>query len=92
LNEKRVFSDPEVIAMLDKLDVELIQADKTKPRPQIDLDLARFDRKNIPVNIIVPADPNQPLIMMPELIGPKEALQALKLAAEGGTPLQSSLR
>jgi len=59
----------------------LIKADSTSPNPAVDLDLTRFGRENIPVNIIVPADPNQPLIMMPELIGPSDAIKALKLAA-----------
>lgn len=63
--------------------MELIQADKTDVNPAIDLDLSRFDRANLPVNIVVPSDPNQPLIMMPEVISPKDALKALKLAAGG---------
>lgn len=61
--------------------MELVQADKTAPRPDIDLDLKRFGRANLPVNIVVPADPNQPLIMMPEIISPQDALKALDLAA-----------
>lgn len=72
-----------MIAKLEELNVELIQADKTKPSAEIDRDLSRFDRANIPVNIIVPADPNQPLIMMPEVISPKDALKALSMAAGG---------
>ena len=71
---------------MDKLqehDVELIQADATSPRPDIDLDLSRFNRDNLPVNIIVPEDPSQPLIMMPEVIGPKDALKALRIASGG---------
>ncbi|MDF1815798.1 MAG: hypothetical protein P1V20_26605 [Verrucomicrobiales bacterium] len=69
--------------MIKELDVDLIKADATSPRPDIDQDLARFSRANLPTNIVVPADPNQPLIMMPEVIGPKEALKALKIAAGG---------
>ncbi|MDF1753535.1 MAG: hypothetical protein P1U89_12225 [Verrucomicrobiales bacterium] len=61
----------------------MIKADATSPRPDIDLDLSRFDRANLPINIVVPKDPKQPLIMMPEVIGPKEALKALELAAGG---------
>jgi len=75
-----VFSNAEVIAKLEELNVELIKADSTIVDDRIDIDLARFDRANLPVNIIVPEDPNQPLIMMPEVIGPKEALQAIEEA------------
>ena len=42
-------------------------------------DLARADRKNIPVNLVYPADyPNRPAILLEELISPGDALQALE--------------
>lgn len=59
----------------------LIKADATNPSEEIDIDKFRFDRANLPVNIVVPADPNQPLIMMPEVISPGDAIKALELAA-----------
>jgi len=61
----------------------LIKADDTAANPEIKIDLARFNRANLPVNIVVPADPAQPLIMLPEIIGPDEALQALEEAVRG---------
>ncbi|MFT6179371.1 MAG: thiol:disulfide interchange protein [Akkermansiaceae bacterium] len=57
-----------------------MQADDTIPDPRIKADLARFNRSNLPVNIVVPSDPDQPLIMLPEFISPAEALQALEEA------------
>lgn len=47
-------------------------------------ELARTDQKNIPVNLVYPADyPNSPAIMLGELIGPADALKALnKIAPE----------
>ena len=72
-----MFSNKEVLAKLNELDVILIKADDTIADPRIKADLARFNRSNLPVNIIIPDDPDQPLIMMPELINPAEALQAL---------------
>jgi len=66
-----------VIAKLNELDVLLVKADDTAIDPRIKADLARFNRSNLPVNIIVPTDPDQPLIMMPEFISPAEALQGL---------------
>lgn len=64
--------------------MELIKADDTAGRPEIKTDLARFNRANLPVNIIVPEDPAQPLIMMPEVISPADALEALKKAEATG--------
>ncbi len=81
MNEKRVFSDPKVLRKLEELNVELIKADKTNANPEIDADLKRFGRSNIPVNIVVPADPDAPLIMLPEVIGPDDAIRALEQAA-----------
>ena len=63
--------------------MELIQADNTAHRADIELDINRFDRSNLPVNILIPADPDQPLIMMPEVISPADALKALDFAANG---------
>lgn len=45
-------------------------------------DLARADRRNIPVNLLYPADyPNRPAIMLEELISPSQALEALQRIA-----------
>jgi len=60
--------------------VELIKADHSDGDPRINTDLDRFKRAGLPQNIIVPADPTQPLIIMPEWIGPDKALQALEQA------------
>ncbi len=76
-----MFSNKEVIAKLKELNVKLVKADNTNANPEINADLDRFKRSNLPVNIIAPADPDQPLILMPEIIGPEDALKALELAA-----------
>ncbi|NNE92021.1 MAG: hypothetical protein HKN23_10275 [Verrucomicrobiales bacterium] len=83
MNEKRVFSNKKVQEKLEELDVVLIQADNTARKPEIDTDIRRFDRVQLPVNIVVPSDPDQPLILMPELISPEDAIRALELAARG---------
>ena len=47
--------------------------DQTKTK-----DLARADRRIIPVNLVYPADyPNSPAILLEELISPNDALRAL---------------
>lgn len=81
MNESRVFSNKEVLAKLKELNVLLIQADNTDRLQSINDDLKRYGRANLPVNIIAPANPNAPVILMPEIFGPADALQALEQAA-----------
>ena len=68
--------------MLDKiaeLDVLMVAADLTSNDESIARDLGRADRSQIPVNLIYPADyPQQPAILLEELISPQDALQALE--------------
>ena len=79
-----MFSSKEVLERLEELDVLLVKADNTHGDPAINADLERYGengRSNLPVNIIVPADPDQKLIIMPEFFGAGEALEALEQAA-----------
>jgi thiol:disulfide interchange protein len=75
-----VFSDQKVLDRLEKLNVLLIQADNTDKLQSINDDLKRYGRANLPVNLVVPANPDAPIIVMPEIFGPEEALQALEEA------------
>ena len=79
-----MFSDKKVLERLKELDVLLVKADKTKPSKQeaINADMARYGRNTIPTNIIGPANPDAPSIILPEIIGPKDALKALEQAAQ----------
>lgn len=57
--------------------------DDTLDRTQeIKRDLARADRSVIPVNLIYPADPSKPAIMLEGPVSPKEALEAIRKAAQ----------
>jgi thiol:disulfide interchange protein len=80
VNESRVFSNQKVLDRLEELDVLLIKADNTDKLQSINDDLKRYGRANLPVNLVVPADPDAPIIVMPEVFGPDDALQALKEA------------
>jgi len=82
LNEKRVFSDERVLERIKELDVVLVAADLTKNDERLAKDLDRVDRKQIPVNLIYPADPKQPAVLLEELITPDDALKALNLVAK----------
>ncbi len=75
-----MFSNQKVLDRLEELDVLLIKADNTDKLQSINDDLKRYGRANLPVNLVVPADPNAPIIVMPEIINANDALQALEEA------------
>ena len=79
-----MFSNQEVLDELEKLDVILIKVDNTAREQRITDDLARFGRSALPTNLVYPADPDAPPIIMPEVINAKEALKALKQAEATG--------
>jgi thiol:disulfide interchange protein len=82
VNESRVFSNKEVLAKLKELNVLLIKADNTDRLDSISNDYKRYGRVALPVNIVAPADPDAPVIIMPEFFGPEEALKALEEATK----------
>ena len=63
---------------LEDLDVQLVVVDNTLREERIDRDLARADRSVIPVNLIYPPNyPEEPAILLEELISPGQALDVL---------------
>ena len=68
---------------MEELGVTLVQVDMTDNEDEIlKLDLKRAERSSIPVNLIYPADyPARPAILLEELFGPNQALQALERIA-----------
>ena len=75
-----MFSNQKVLDRLEELNVLLIKVDNTARLQAINDDLRRYGRVNLPVNLVVPADPEAPIIVMPETFGADEALQALEEA------------
>ena len=81
LNEQRVFSNELVKVKLKELGVVLVAADMTDmdESEQVVEDLARADRVTISTYLIYPAAyPEQPAILLEELISPDDVLAALK--------------
>jgi thiol:disulfide interchange protein len=68
--------------VLKELDVLVVIADGTNGDEIIKRDLARANRKSLPTNLIYPADPNQPAIMLPEVLSPDVVIKALRTAAK----------
>lgn len=79
-----MFSNQKVLDKLEELNVLLIKADNTDRLQSINDDLKRYGRANLPVNIIAPADPDAPVILMPEFFGADEALEVLEQAVAAG--------
>ena len=77
-----MFSDKKVLERLKELNVLLVKANKTTNQDEINIDLERYGRDTIPTNIIGPANPDAPSIILPEFLGPKEALKALDQAEQ----------
>ncbi|MEM7387508.1 MAG: hypothetical protein AAF514_21430 [Verrucomicrobiota bacterium] len=65
---------------MKELNVALVRADWSDMSPAIGKDLARFNRSNIPVNLVYPQDSMKPPIILPELLTQKSVLAALKKA------------
>lgn len=76
-----MFSSDAVNSLLTELNVLVVTADSTDGDPVIKRDMDRADRKSLPTNLIYPADPSRPAIMLPEYLTPDIVIKALKLAA-----------
>ena len=76
-----MFSSDAVNTLLKEFNVLVVTADNTDGDELIKQDLDRADRKSLPTNIIYPADPAKPAIMLPEYLTPDIVIKALKVAA-----------
>lgn len=73
-----MFSNAEVLAKLEELDVELIVCDDTKREPRHSAEIGRCDRTLLPVNLIYPPNyPQEPAILIDALFSPADALKVL---------------
>jgi thiol:disulfide interchange protein len=76
-----VFSSDAVESILTKYNVLVVTADNTDGDAIIKKDLDRADRKSLPTNLIYPADPSRPAIMLPEYLTPDIVIKAIESAA-----------
>lgn len=81
VNEKRVFSDDDLLQTLARHRVFLIKADHTNLDEEITKELKKYGRVSIPTNLIFPADPEKEMIVLPELLTPEIVMAALNQAA-----------
>ncbi len=91
LNERRVFSNADVIETIKELDVQLVAVDFTNRDPVVNKELVRTGRKLIPVNLIYPPEyPVKPAIMLNELVTPDDVLFVLNYLSEQSKEFQDS--
>jgi len=76
-----VFSSDAVESILKKYNVLVVSADNTDGDAIIKKDMDRADRKSLPTNLIYPADPSRPAIMLPEYLTPDIVIKAIESAA-----------
>ena len=76
-----MFSSDAVESILTKYNVLVVSADNTDGDPIIKKDMDRADRKSLPTNLIYPADPSRPAIMLPEYLTPDIVIKAIESAA-----------
>ena len=76
-----MFSSDAVESILTKYNVLVVTADNTDGDPFIKRDMDRADRKSLPTNLIYPADPSRPAIMLPEYLTPDIVIKAIESAA-----------
>lgn len=75
VNKKRAYNE-EVIKAFKQKGIVALKADKTKPNEDIDQAVQSYGRAAIPVNVLL--IPGQEPIILPELLGPKDVLEALE--------------
>ncbi|MDB4055421.1 hypothetical protein N8314_01365 [Akkermansiaceae bacterium] len=76
-----MFSSDAVESILTKYNVLVVTADNTDGDAIIKKDMDRADRKSLPTNLIYPADPSRPAIMLPEYLTPDIVIKAIESAA-----------
>ncbi len=75
---------------IEAMGVQLVKVDMTGNEQIYINDLARADRKNIPVNLVYPADyPDRPAILLEELISPGDAIEALERLESNASPIRN---
>ena len=82
VNEHRVFLNQGVQDKLTEHRVVLIKADNTLRDPAIGRELKKYrDVAMLPTNLVFPGDPKAGALLLPEVIGPEDAIEALERAA-----------
>lgn len=82
VNKERIFKNQKVLKMMAEYQIILIKADLTDRSPAIQNELERYGRTYLPTTVVAPGDPDAPAILLPELVGPEDVIEALEQAAK----------
>ena len=74
---KRVYTEPEIIALLKEQEVVLLRADWTQKGADILHSLQSLGREGVPLNVFYPRDSADEPILLPEILTADSVLQAL---------------
>jgi len=81
VNEKTILETAAMRVVMDELDVVPLKADWTRADPVITEWLRRNNRAGVPMYLILPKDPTQEPILLPEVITRSEVEAALRQAS-----------
>lgn len=77
VNERVVFSSPDVRELLAQKNVTLMRADWTSKNPAITQALRQYGRNGVPFNVII-AGPTSDAVILPNILTPGIVIEALK--------------
>jgi thiol:disulfide interchange protein len=77
VNERVALNVPEVVALVEELDIAMLKGDWTTRDPAITRALREFGRSGVPLYVVYSPDPFQAPRLLPELLTPAIVLRAL---------------
>ncbi len=81
VNEKNVLNTDKVRAAMSEYGIVPLKADWTTRDETITTWLQRYGKAGVPFYLVIPADPDQPPIPLPEVITPDTVIDALRRAS-----------
>jgi thiol:disulfide interchange protein/DsbC/DsbD-like thiol-disulfide interchange protein len=79
VNERVALNVPEVVALVEDLDIAMLKADWTTRDPAITRALGEFGRSGVPLYVVYSPDPFEPPRLLPEVLTPAVVIRALQL-------------
>jgi len=80
VNERISLDVPEVVALVEELNIVMLKADWTTRDPAITRALAGFGRSGVPLYVVYSPDPFAPPRLLPEVLTPALVIRALQQA------------
>jgi thiol:disulfide interchange protein len=78
VNERVALNVPDVVALVEELDIAMLKADWTTRDPAITRALSEFGRSGVPLYVVYSPDPFQAPRLLPEVLTPAVVIRALQ--------------